>query len=406
MNRSTLIGLGTLAAFVAAIIFGLNATHGSPLTHRGTVKAAFGDVSGLTVGDDVRMSGVRVGFVSELALQHGQAVAVLQIDDPDRKVYANAKAAVVDRSGFGQKFVYLDPGTSSSGPLQGTISRDHTVVAQDINQLFNVFDEKTRTAANGQLRELGGGMTGHAEDMHDLLRSAPGILDNTATVSGALSERNGSDLVGFMQSTDDISARFVGREQHVADVLDQLGTTFDAMAVDDGQPMEQTIQKSPETLDSLQSAFDDLRKPLDHTASAMKELHPGAVALGKATPDLRAFMRDSVGPLRKMPKFNKLGAPAIKSLTGLVHDARPLARQLITTGGSGAPPVSIISQYVPEIIRYFEYGSSMLNYDTSGGKYTNIVTIPNDESVGGKGKALTLQRHAYLAPGETDLGGQ
>ena len=82
------------------------------------------------------------------------------------------------------------------------------------------------------------------------------------------------------------------------------------------------------------------------------------------------------------------------------------AAQLIKTGNSGAPFVSTISTYVPDIIRYFEHGSSMLNYDTPGGKYTRILTIVSDESIGGKGEALNLQRNAYPDPGETDERGQ
>ena len=149
-----------------------------------------------------------------------------------------------------------------------------------------------------------------------------------------------------------------------------------------------------------------MKGPLENTASAMEDLRPGAEALGDATPDLRAFMRESVDPLEDLPKVNKLAVPAVESLTTLVHDARPLARQLIKTGDSGAPFTSVVSTYVPDIVRYFEHGSSMLNYDTPGGKYTRILTVVNDESVGGKGEALNLQRNAYPDPGETDEGGQ
>jgi phospholipid/cholesterol/gamma-HCH transport system substrate-binding protein len=404
VTRSTIAGLSTLGAFVVAIIFGIHATHGSPVKSRETVNAAFDNVAGLTVGDDVRVASVRVGYVEELRIQDGHAMAVLKLDHPDTKLYGNATAGVIDRSGFGQKFVSLDPGTADAGAFDGTIDRSSTARAQDINELFNVFDEKTRGAANSTLREFGGGMTGHAQDMNDLLGHAPGILSNTATVSEALTSRD-SDLVGLMQSADTLSARFVGRQQHVADVLDQLAVTFGAMAVDGGEPMSDTIQAAPETLDDVKTALDDLRDPLENTGSAMDDLRPGAEALGKATPDLRAFMRDSVEPLEKLPEVNKLGVPALKSLTTLVHDARPLARQLVKTGDSGAPPVSVISHYVPEIVRYFNWLGSTLNYETPGGLYTRILTIASDESVGGKGTAIGLKRNAYVKPGQTDIGG-
>jgi phospholipid/cholesterol/gamma-HCH transport system substrate-binding protein len=406
-HRANVAGYGTLGAFVLAIIFGLNATHGSPLRERATVTADFDDVSGLFVGDDVRTASVRVGFVKEVRLKDGHAFVVLKLDDPDTKVYANATAGVIDRSGLGQKFVNLDPGSPSSGALNGPIPMAQTVRAQDINGLFNTFDDKTRAAAGSTLREFGGGMEGHAQDLNDLLHSAPGILANSGTVSDTLAENNGSSLVGMLQSADTISARFRGRQQHVADVIDQLGTTFDAFAVDNGQPLEDTIAKGPETLKETRQALDDLRKPLKHTASAMKDLRPGAKALGKAMPDLRGFMKEAVDPLEKVPGVSKDAVPALESLTDLTREnLRPLARQLVKTGDGAAPPVKIFGQYVPEIVRYFDNGRKALNNENQNGKYTRILVIPSDESVGGKPAVVKINRNPYVAPGETDDQGE
>lgn len=405
MKRSTLIGLITLGTFVVAVIFGLNATHGSPVKERTTVEAAFDNVAGLMVGDDVRIASARVGFVEEMKIEDGHALLVLKIDDPDQKLYADATAAVIDRSGFGQKFVNVDPGTPGAGALHGRIERQNTVRAQDINELFNVFDEKTRHAANSTLKEFGGGMTGHAGDLNDLLDNAPGILDNTAAVSDALTVNQGNDFVGLLQSSDRLAARFRGREQHTAKVLDQLGTTLDALAVDGGKPLADTLDEAPGTLDSLKSALDELDHPLENTASAMEELRPGAEALSDATPDLRRFMDEAVDPLRDLPRVNKLGVPALNSLTDLVHDARPLARQFVTTGDSAAPPVTRLAAYSPEVVRWFQWIADTTKYKTDGGNYTRILALINDESVGGKGRALTLQRNVYGAPGTTDIGG-
>ena len=127
MTRSTLIGLGTVTTFVVAVIFGLNATHGSPVKERKTVEAVFDNVAGLMVGDDVRIASARVGYVEEMKVDHGDAVLVLKIDDPTQKLYADARAVVTDRSGFGQKFVDLDPGTAQAGAFEGRIERTNTV---------------------------------------------------------------------------------------------------------------------------------------------------------------------------------------------------------------------------------------------------------------------------------------
>ena len=405
MNRSTLIGLVTLGTFVAAVIFGLNATRGNPVKERATVEAEFDNVAGLMIGDDVRIASARVGYVEAMKVDGDHALLVLKIDDPKQKIYADATAVVTDRSGFGQKFVGLDPGTPQAGTFDGRIELDQTVRSEDINELFNVFDEKTRSAANSTLSQLGGGMTGHSQDLNDLLSTAPGILDNTATVSNALTVNQGSDFVGLLQSSDRLAARFAGRQQHVADVLDQMATTLGAIAVDNGGPEAEAIQDAPETLDDVKSALDDLQEPLEHTASAMDDLRPGAEALADATPDLRDFMKDAVEPLEDLPDVNELGEPALKSLTTLVHDARPLARQLITTGDSGAPPMTTLADYTPEVVRWFVDLGDTLKYETSDGLYTRILAIVSDESVGGTGRSLTVKRNVYGDPGTVDEGG-
>ncbi len=407
MNRSSLIGMITLGTFVAAVIFGLNATRGNPVKERATVEAVFDNVAGLMVGDDVRIASARVGYVEEMKVEGAHALLVLKIDDPDQKIYANATAIVTDRSGFGQKFVNIDPGTAQAGEFDGRIELAQTVRSEDINELFNVFDEKTRSAANTTLAQLGGGMTGHAQDLNDLLGAAPGVLDNTAAVSGALTVNGGSDFVGLLQSSDRLAARFSGRQQHVSDVLDQLGTTLRAIAVDEGGPEAETLRQAPETLDDAKSALDDLQDPLERTASAMEDLRPGAEALADATPDLRAFMKDAVEPLEDLPRVNELGEPALESLTDLVHDARPLVRQLVKTGDSGAPPVSTLGDYTNEVVRWFDWLGDTLKYETHDGKYTRILAVISDESVGGLPlRSPTLKRNVYGEPGTIDEGGK
>ena len=93
-------------------------------------------------------------------------------------------------------------------------------------------------------------------------------------------------------------------------------------------------------------------------------------------------------------------------MTTLVHDARPLARQLITTGDSGAPPVTTLADYTPEVVRWFVDLGDTLKYKTSDGLYTRILAIVSDESVGGLPlRSPTVKRNVYGDPGTVDEGG-
>lgn len=397
------VGVVIIAMFAAAVLFGLNSTHGMPLASRKEVKVAFDNLDGLNRGDDVRIASTRVGFVSDLRLEDGVAVAVLKIDDPSTKLYENATAArISDRSALGQKFVDLDPGSPSTGPLRtnATVPASQTVDAQDINQLFNVFDEPTRAASSTALKNLGGGMIGHQDDLRDAITAGPDMLDDVAKVSRTLGADHGSSLVQMLETANKLSAHLTGRDQEIADLTRQLGTTLDALGVDKGVPLEKTLNSAPRTLDQTTVALKSLDKPLADTESAMKKLRPGSSALGDAIPDLRGVLREAVAPLRRMPGVNTKAEPAVEDLTTLVTDARPLAAQFVKTGDGGAPIASVFGSYANEISDYFTQAGDALSHGDDAGHWLRIMLLPGLESVAGIKVPGTVNSNPYPEPGQ------
>lgn len=397
------LGIGTvvLVLFGAAVIFGLNATHGMPLAERREVKVAFDDLSGLNKGDDVRIAGSRVGYVEDLRLEDGQAIAVVKLDDPDTELHENAQAArISDRSGLGQKFLNLDPGDASTGPLRtdAVIPANQTTKTEDINELLDVLDEKTREDAATTLQNLGGGMIGHGEDLHGFIRNAPGILEDTGQVSKALAARDGVPVENLLASADRLSGRMATRDRELASLVDELAVTIDALAVDSGNPLSASLDQAPDTLDAAHSALKTLDAPLADLAVAMRQVRPGATALGQATPDLRAFLREGVEPLDKVPGVNKAAEPGVVALDGLVADARPLVEQLTSTSSSAAPLLSVLGDYSGDIAHFYTNAAGSLSRGDSAGHWLRILLLPAVESVGIPGSAV---RDPYPAPGET-----
>jgi phospholipid/cholesterol/gamma-HCH transport system substrate-binding protein len=391
------VGAVVLALFAGAVVFGLNATHGMPLVARKTVTVEFSDLSGLNTGDDVRIAGMRVGHVDAIDLRHGHAVAVLKLDDPSTRLYQNAVAArVVDRSGLGQKFVDLDPGDPSTGPLlSGPVPASRTVKSEDLSQLLDVFDPQTRAASSEALRDLGGGMLGHGDDLHALARHGAGILQDTATVSRAMAAGDGVPLEQMLSAADRLSSRMAGRSTELAALTEQLGETVQAFGVDDGRQVRDTLAAAPGALDDARAALHDLDGPLADTAVAMRTLRPGASALGASTPDLRAFLREAVTPLDRVPAVSKAAVPGIGALTGFVTDARPLATQLVRTGTEAAPVVSVLGRYAWDIANFYTNASGALSHGDSAGHWLRILLLPGAESVAG---TLPAHRDPYPAP--------
>lgn len=398
------IGVTAMVVFAGSVVFGLNATHGMPLAPRTTVLAAFDEVGGLVDGDDVRIASSRVGYVEEIRIENGQAVTVLQIDDEDKKFYRNATASIEGRSALGQKFVNLNPGTPDAGELPAgqLIEQRQTRGAQEISELFNTLDGKTRRSAGSAVRELGGGMAGHSQDLRDAVAAAPQILPDLGTVSRTLSAHNGADLTGLLRSAETLASRFQGREQEIAGLTRKLGTTMDAVAVDGGAPVEAALQRSPEALRAARTAMDALASPLADTETAMTNLRPGAGALGAATEDLRAVLREGVAPLEKVPGVAEKADPAVEGLTHLMTDARPVSARLVNTTNDAAKPLSVLAPYSGEVSNYFTVGTNALSHGDESGHWLRIYLIPRLESASGTVpiEDPTVSRNAYPAPGE------
>lgn len=402
-SRSMFVGVALLAIFVAAAYVAVIAARGMPFRHYTYVKAAFKDVGPLRVGDDVRVNSVRVGQVSHLAYDGMQAVVTMQLDGR-RQVYRDAGATVAARSALGQKFVNLAPGHSTAGPLgTRTISADRTGDARDIDYLLDALDSRTRLAAAGTLREVGGGLAGHSADLHDFVEHAPDLLNNLGTVSQAASSDN-SELIRMLQSADTLAGRFAGRQQQIAALIRQVDDTVGGVAVDGGAPLRQTLARLPGTLRQADASFDSLDQPLAHTESAMRALRPGTQALGRAAADVRGVLRESVVPLDKVPSVARQADPALNDLTTTLSDARPLIPALAESLARARTPLEVLSPYAPEVALWFTYARDSLA-DGDGTQHWLRFDVPvNTESVSGGVPARdpVTRRDPYPAPGEAD----
>lgn len=159
--------------------------------------AQFGDVKMLRSGDDVRVSGVRVGRVAETRLRNGHAEAVLEIT-PEVQIPSNSVATVATASMLGTNFVSIEPG-SADGPFLSpgdTIATRHT---PDLNEVF---------AQLGQVGEQIEGLFADLSSAFDVFSGTPdepGVLDNINAVLLENREALNASLENIRQITDKIN---------------------------------------------------------------------------------------------------------------------------------------------------------------------------------------------------------
>lgn len=410
-RRSLALGMIAILLFAGSVVFAVNAQHGMPGTTQLSIQAAFPDVGSLRVGDDVRMSGVRVGRVAEIEPGQEEALVELALTDVD-SVYRNAEAVTASvgaRSALGQRYVSLNPGTPDAGELgeDEVLEAEETAGAEELTELFDVFDEPTRDALGSSLRELGGGMLGHREDIAAALQTLPNALPDVATISRALTAEDGSDTVAMLSAIDDLSARFSGSQQQLADLGSQLDETLASLAVDEGEPLQESLERAPGTLREARAALNTLDEPVRDTEQAMRELQPGATALGDATPDVRGVLRESTEPLNKLPGVSEQAEPAVEDLTGVFSDARPVAPQLTTAMDDLSEPLDILEPYAPEVPGWFDGMKRVLSDGDQNGNWLRFAVVGDPEMVLGTLDSVvedpTVSREPYPDPGEADV---
>ena len=107
-----LIGAAVLGVAAVFLTFAYTST-GTGTVYGYEISAPFSRVDGITVGSDVRMSGIKIGTVSRLELDQRDysAVAYLSISD-DVGLPEDSSARITAEGLLGNQYVSIEPGGS------------------------------------------------------------------------------------------------------------------------------------------------------------------------------------------------------------------------------------------------------------------------------------------------------
>jgi phospholipid/cholesterol/gamma-HCH transport system substrate-binding protein len=242
----------------------------------GTVgyRAVFSDVSGLTVGDDVDIAGVRIGQVTSIGVYRRYLALVGFTVQPGRSLPTSVTAQILYRDLVGQRYIELGQGAGPVGRMLapgGTIPMARTTPALNLTELFNGFQPLFQALSPGDVNRL-------SDEIIQLLQgegaSMDSLLVNIASLTNALAAKDRviDEVIGNLNAVvQTINSRGNDLAQTVA-VLQQLVTGLAA----DRQPIGQAIS----ALGSLTSATAGLLQV------GRAPLHTDIVALGQLSTNL------------------------------------------------------------------------------------------------------------------------
>ena len=197
-----LIGAVTTLIVVVAVFLSYNANNGLPFVPTYDIKVVLPQAAGLQPSNQVRIGGTRVGLVSSLSAHQDPAtgrvtaIANLKLEKGVEPLPVDTKAIVLSVSAIGLKYLELEKGSSRQGLKAGqAIPVSQAREPVDIDQLFNMFDEKTRTASQINLNNFGDGLAGRGlgfnntiSTLRPLVTNAIPVLRNLASPATALHE--------------------------------------------------------------------------------------------------------------------------------------------------------------------------------------------------------------------------
>jgi phospholipid/cholesterol/gamma-HCH transport system substrate-binding protein len=244
----------------------------------------FTDAGGISPGNDVAVSGIKVGQVSSVELA-GDAAKVTFTVDRDIKVGDQSLVAIKTDTVLGEKSLAVTPrgtGSSTTIPL-GRTTTPYTLntALQDLGKNASELDKPKFEQALQTLTDT----------LRDATPQLRGALDGVANLSRSLNKR------------DEALAQLLTHAKRVSDTLAQRAGQVNQL-ITDGNLLFAALDERRQALSNLISGIDDVSRQLSgFVADNQREFGPALQKLNAVMDDLLQ-RRDHIGEaLRRLPPY-------------------------------------------------------------------------------------------------------
>lgn len=291
--RLAVLGLATLA-----VLLGLALNFNQlPLLNGHTYRAAFTDASGLQVGEEVRVAGLKVGQVTDIDLAGDKVVVWFRVDGVD--LGRRTTAGIEVKTLLGQHYLSLTPAGTGRLEPGSTIPLDRTSTPLNIVPAFQRLTAQTQ--------EL------------DTERVAEAFDSLSAVLEGVAPEVRGT-LTGLSR----LSRSIAGRDEQIRELLSRARSVSGTLAARD-QDVVALLEQSSLVLDTLHERRRVIRSVITGT--------------GELSRQLRGLVRDNqgqIGPaLAQLDRVVDVLQRREKDLDETLRLAEIYGREFTNVGGSG-----------------------------------------------------------------------
>ena len=288
MKRRSMAGPVVKSLIFIVVTVTVTAVLAVSIAHTGvsatvSYQAVFTDVTGLNVGDDVDIAGVRVGDVTSISNYKRNLALVGFAIQQGRTLPASATATIKYLNLVGQRYIELGQGTGPVGQTLhpgGTIPVSQTTPALDLTELFNGFQPLFQALSPGDVNKLA------SEIIQVFQGESPNITALVASVGS---------LTTTLSTRDQVIGQLIG---NLHSVLRTIGSRSGKLA------------NFVSTLQELVSGLAADRQPIGSAVSAIAGLTSATAGLLQVT---RPPLRDDITQLGRVATNLANNSPAVNT---------------------------------------------------------------------------------------------
>ena len=297
-----------IVAVAAVALLGLSLGAGAFIVRQNvfrptTITAYFTVATGIYPGDDVRVSGLKVGTIKTIQAEGTRAKMTLSVDHGTR-VPADAKAVIVAQNLVAARYVQLTPAYRSSGPTMS----DHAVipvertaipiewdqVKEQLTRLATDLGPNSKVSTPSVARFIdsaANAMAGNGGKLRQTLAQLSGVARIIADGGGNLVDviKNLQTFVTALRDSDQQLVLFNNRFATLTSVLDDSRPDLDAaltqLSAASGEVQRFIAGSRDQTSEQIQRLADLTQILVDNRMALENVLHVAPNALANAYND-------------------------------------------------------------------------------------------------------------------------
>ena len=352
------------------------------------VTAEFVNAGQLVKGNEVKAGGVAVGSVKDIDVtQNGTAKVTLAITDSDYEPLRQGTQVLIKQgslSGIANRYVDLQLGPANGAEIDdgGVIGTDQTATAVELDQIFDLFDERTRTGLQDFFKGSATMLHGRGKELQRGVHYLNPALSTGSRLFQELT-RDDALLERFLVDSGGLVNALADRREDLTGVVGNLNATFGALGRQQ-DALAESVERLPPFMRRANTTFVNLRSVLDDVDPLVDASKPAVKELGPFLDEARLFVRDGEPTIRDLSRtISRKGnnndlIELIKSFPPLAEvamddqrvngaDRRGAFPETTDALNAAAPTIAFGRPYTPDFVGWMDDFSTTGGYDANGG---------------------------------------